>query len=285
MSKIGIIVEGGGMKCAYSAGVLDRFLDDDITFDYALGVSAGSANLASFLAGQRERNRRYYTQHLKDPDYFGIRSFLKTGNTFNLHYIYSTLSNSDGKDPLDYETLAKNPTDFRIVATDAQTGRPHYFHKSQMKKDDYRIIMASCALPVVCRPQVVNGRKYFDGGVSDSIPIAKAFRDGCDKVVIILSKPRGFVKEPEAHRLLYTLALLRYPKIVRDLDRRHIMYKECQDTMYAMEKQGKAFLFCPSAPPEMSTYTMDPEIEEQLYQLGLKDYETWKGQLQAFLQD
>lgn len=272
MSKIGIIVEGGGMKCAYSAGVLDRFIDDQITFDYAIGVSAGSANLASFLAGQRGRNRRYYTQHPNDPEYFGIRSYLKTGNLFNLQYIYGTLTNENGKDPLDYDAFAASPTDFRIVATDAETGHPHYFRKSQIHRNDYRIIMASCALPAACRPQTVNGRKYFDGGVSDSIPVARAFHDGCDKVVIILSKPRNFVKTPEEHRLFYTLSCFRYPRIVRDLDHRHIMYRECQDTMFAMEQQGKAFLFAPSAPPEMSTYTMDTKIEEELYQLGLRDY-------------
>ena len=283
--KTGLIIEGGGMKCAYSAAILDAFLKDGIDFDCCIGVSAGAGNAVSYLAGQYGRNLRYYTIHLSDPYYFGLRSFLHCGSFYGLRHIYGDMTNEGGADPLDYDSMMANPTDLLIAATRADSGRTVYFHKEQMKRNDYRMLMASCAIPSVTKPVRIGSEKYVDGGVSDSIPIAKAFRDGCDKVVIILSKPRGFVKEPEAHRLLYTLALLRYPKIVRDLDRRHIMYKECQDTMYAMEKQGKAFLFCPSAPPEMSTYTMDPEIEEQLYQLGLKDYETWKGQLQAFLQD
>lgn len=105
MGKIGLIVEGGGMKCAYSAGVLDAFLDEHITFDYAIGVSAGSANAASYLAGQRGRNLRFYTDWTHDPAYFGLKSYLKTGNLFGLHYIYADLTNSDGKDPLDYPAL------------------------------------------------------------------------------------------------------------------------------------------------------------------------------------
>lgn len=103
MGKTGLIVEGGGMKCAYSAGILDRFLDDKITFDYCIGVSAGAANTLSYLAGQRGRNLRFYTVHLDDPRYLSVRSLLRTGNLFGLEYIYGTLTNSDGADPIDYE--------------------------------------------------------------------------------------------------------------------------------------------------------------------------------------
>ena len=122
-------------------------LDKNITFDYAIGVSAGSANVASFLAGQRERNLRYYTDWIKDPGYFGIKSFIKTGNLFGLQHIYGDMTNSTGVDPIDFPALSANPTEYWIVATDAATGTPVYFPKSKMKQDDYRCIMASCALP------------------------------------------------------------------------------------------------------------------------------------------
>lgn len=112
MGKTGLIVEGGGMKCAYSAGILDRFLDDKITFDYCIGVSAGAANTLSYLAGQRGRNLRFYTVHLDDPRYLSVRSLLRTGNLFGLEYIYGTLTNSDGADPIDYDAIMKNPAEF-----------------------------------------------------------------------------------------------------------------------------------------------------------------------------
>ena len=120
--KTGLIVEGGGMKCAYSAGVLDAFLDENITFDYCIGVSAGAANSASFLAGQRERNMRYYTEHVQDPRYISVRSLLKTGSLFGLQYIYGTMTNEGGKDPLDYDAYHNNPTETYLPATDAMTG-------------------------------------------------------------------------------------------------------------------------------------------------------------------
>lgn len=130
MGKTGLIVEGGGMKCAYSAGILDKFLDDSIAFDYCIGVSAGAANTLSYLAGQRGRNLRFYTVHLDDPRYLSVRSLLRTGNLFGLQYIYGTLTNSDGADPIDYDAIMKNPAEFYMPATDALTGRAAYFPSS-----------------------------------------------------------------------------------------------------------------------------------------------------------
>ena len=220
MGKIGLVVEGGGMKCAYSAGVLDAFLDDGIRFDYVIGVSAGSGNSASYLAGQRGRNLRFYTDHISNPAYFGIRSFLKTGDLFGLRYIYGTLTNSGGGDTLDYDSMQKNPAEFVVVATNARTGKPAYFTKRDIPRDDYRIIMASCAIPSVTKPVRIGSEKYVDGGVSDSLPFKRAFEDGCDKVVMIMSKPRDYVKEPEKNRLFYHTMCLGYPNVVKDLDRR-----------------------------------------------------------------
>lgn len=200
MSRTGLIVEGGGMKCAYSAGVLDAFLDNNISFDYCIGVSAGSANAASFVAGQRGRNRRFYTEHIKEPGYFGLKSFLKTGNLFGLQYIYGNLTNSDGADPIDFPAIMANPAEYWLVATNAETGMPTYFSKEDMIQDDYRHIMASCAIPAACKPIEIDGQYYYDGGISDSIPVQRALDAGCDKLVVILSKTRDYVKNPEKMR-------------------------------------------------------------------------------------
>lgn len=270
MSKTGLVVEGGGMKCAFSAGVLDVFLDYGITFDYGIGVSAGAACLASFEAGQRDRNLRFYTDHVGAPEYFGLKSLLKTGNLFGLQYIYGTLTNSTGKDPLDFPSMQNNPMEYYAVATCAENGKPAYFNKKIMKQDDYRHIMASCALPAACQPIEIDGLHYYDGGVSDSIPVQRAMDDGCDRVVVILSKPRDFVKTPEKHRPAYTVLCRRYPAIIKDLNRRHQMYRECQKKMFALEKEGKALLFAPDDTLKMSTYNMDRKIEQELYDMGVR---------------
>ena len=283
MGKLGLVIEGGGMKCVYSAAILDRFLDDHIQFDYVIGVSAGSANGASFLAGQRDRNKRFYTEHLEDPMYFGMKPFLKTGNMFNLDYIYGDLTNSDGKDPLDYEAMMANPAELVIVSTDAVTGKPVYFTKDQMKKDHYVEVMASCALPALCKPVRINGRAYYDGGISDAIPVQKALDDGCDKLVVLMSKTRDFFKMPEKLRPIYTVMCAKYPKTIRDLNRRHIMYGKCQAQAYELEKEGRAFIFAMSEDLNLSTYTMDPKQEMELYDLGLRDYEALREDLHRFI--
>lgn len=191
--KTGLIVEGGGMKCAYSAGVLDIFLDEGIQFDYCIGVSAGAANSASFLAGQRERNMRYYHQTCQGSScYISLRSLLTTGSLFGLQYIYGTMTNEGGGDPLDYDAYHNNPTEAYLPATDAETGLPHYFNKNEIRRNEYQPIMATCALPVACRPISYEGHVYYDGGVSDSMPIEHALEHGCDRLIVIFSKPRGF---------------------------------------------------------------------------------------------
>lgn len=285
MTKIGLVVEGGGMKCAYSAGVLDGFMDNDINFDYAVGVSAGSANMVSYLSHQRSRAARFYIDHIKEPGYFGIKSLLKTGNLFGLQYIYGTLTDSDGADPLDFEALMDNPTDFHIVATDADTGEPAYFPKSQMRKDDYREVMASSAIPVVSRPVELNGHRYFDGGLSDAIPVVKALEEGCDRLVVLSTKPRDYVKEPQKFSLLYKTVCAKYPNTVRIIKQRHIMYRIEQEYMYKLEDEGRAFLFNPSKAMKMGTYKMDKEANRRLYELGLSDFEEKKEQLKAFLSE
>lgn len=283
MSKTGLIVEGGGMKCAYGAGVLDKFLDDNITFDYCIGVSAGAANLASYLGGQRDRNLRFYTTHIHNPNYFGLQSFLKTRNLFGLQYIYGTLSNSDGADPIYFSSLLANPADYRIVSTNARTGRPVYFTKQDLKQDDYRAIMASCAIPAVCKPIEFNGDYYYDGGISDSIPVKKALDDGCEKLVAILSKPHNYVKKPEKHRAMYSLLCRNYPKAVEAMNNRHFMYTGEQKRLFALEEAGKAFVFAPFDPPESGTYTMDEKVNQQLYDMGCADYEARREELRKFL--
>ena len=190
--KIGLVVEGGGMKCAYNAAILDAFLDHNITFAYCIGASGGSGNLASYLAGQRGRNLRFFTEHIHSPSYFGLRSFLKTGDLFGLQYIYGTLTNSMGKDPLDFPALKNNPAEYEVVVTNALTGKAEYFGKEAMAQDDYRLIMASSAIPAACRPVELNDIPYFDGGLSDAIPVSRALEKGCDRLVVILSKMRDY---------------------------------------------------------------------------------------------
>lgn len=281
--KVGLVVEGGGMKCAYNAGILDAFLDAHITFDYCIGASAGSGNLASYLAGQKERNLRFFTDHIHSSNYFGFKSLLKTGDLFGLKYIYGDLTRADGEDPLDFPALMKNPTEYQVVVTNALTGKPEYFGREMMKQDDYRLIMASSAIPVVCHPVELNGTPYFDGGLTDAIPVRHALEQGCKKLVVILSKNREYVRKPQSMRPLYHRACRAYPNIVEAIDRRHMVYNANMKDVFSLEREGVAFVFAASEPLHVGTYTMKEEAERELYQLGLRDFAARKDELMQFL--
>lgn len=283
--KIGLVVEGGGMKCAYNAAILDAFLDHNITFAYCIGASGGSGNLASYLAGQRGRNLRFFTEHIHNPGYFGLRSFLKTGDLFGLQYIYGTLTNSMGKDPLDFPSLKNNPAEYEVVVTNALTGKAEYFGKETMVQDDYRLIMASSAIPAACRPVELNEIPYFDGGLSDAIPVSRALEKGCDRLVVILSKMRDYVRKPQGMRFLYTMRCHQYPQIISLIDHRHIAYNQNLQEVFALEREGKAFVFAPSHPIHVGTYSMNEQSERDLYALGMEDFNQQQDALAAFMTD
>jgi predicted patatin/cPLA2 family phospholipase len=285
MSKSGLIVEGGGMKCAYSAGILDRFLDDGITFDECIGVSAGSGNLASYLANQRERNLHFYTIYQNHPEYLGMKNYLKHGSYFNLQYIYGTITNSNGIDPVDFDALQANPAEYYLTATNAKTGEAEYLSRADMQRDDFRAIMASCAIPVVCKPVELNGKLYFDGGVADSIPVQKAIEDGCDKLVVILENPRSFHRQPQKYKPFYHVILRRFPEVVKKIDDRHLRYHEVIAQIKDLEAKGKAFVFAPSQAGKVKTATKDSEDIHELYDLGIEDYDARRDELKVFLRE
>lgn len=281
--KTGLIVEGGGMKCVYSTAILDKLLDDNISFDYGIGVSAGAANLITFIAKQRNRASRFYTVYPKRPEYMSVRTMLKRGEFLNLEYIYGTLSVADGEDPLDYEAMRNNPMEFNAVATDAETGKPFYMDKSFVHQDDYRVLMATSGLPVVSKGKVIDGHKLYDGGITDPLPVQRALNEGCDKLMIILAKPRDYIKGPQGMKPAYHAALRKYPKLVEAIDNRHLIHRKEKELALELEAQGKAFIIAPKEDPKMGTLRFTLEQTKELYRVAERDYEGTKEKWEAFL--
>lgn len=268
---IGFVDMGGGMRGIYGAGVADCFLENDINFDYCIGVSAGSANIASFLAGQKGRNYKFYTEFAMRKEYMGFDSFFKNGSFFNLDYVYSVLSNSDGEYPLDYDAMMNNKSEFAVVATDAATGRAEYFYKNSFQKDNYAAIKASSCVPVANKPYFIDGKAYYDGGVSDPIPFEKAFADGCDKVVVVLTKPRDFIKKPEPMQKVMKHELSRYPNVFKAIENRHNLYNESVKKLLEYEKEGRAVILAPDTLNGMNMTTKNHKVLDEIYQKGFDD--------------
>lgn len=264
----GIVDVGGGMRGVFGCGVTDFLLDNDITLDYCLGVSAGSANLASYVSRQRGRNYRYYTKYSLRPEYMSAFNFVTKHSFFDLDYVYSVLSDSDGEDPLDYKTLSQSNQIYKAVATNGETGEPHYFTKDDFRQDFYEPLKASSAIPGVCKPVSIDGTDYFDGGVSDPIPVEKALADGCDHVFLILTKPIDFVKKPEMFKSAYTKVLKNYPAVIKKLNIRHETYNNEIKKALELSKEGKVTIIAPDDGYSVTAFTRNIRELNHLYNEG-----------------
>ncbi len=264
----GIIDIGGGTRGAFGTGVFDRLTDENVMFPYIIGVSAGAANIVSYLSSQKGRNLPFYTEYSMRPEYMGFKNLLNKGSYVDLSYIYGVLSNEDGERPLDFEKMSAYEGRFITVATNALTGKPVYFEKDVYKKNDYTALMASSCLPAVCKPVMCQGILCFDGGVSDPIPIKKAFYDGCSKVVLVITRPADELHVPSLDNKAAFLIRHKYPETAKALYSRYQMYNTCLNIAGEYEKQGKVLIIAPDSVEGLSTLTRDKDKLTALYNNG-----------------
>lgn len=272
---IGVVDVGGGLRGIYGAGVFDRCLDENISFDCCIGVSAGSANAISFICRQHTRNYRFYHDYSFHREYMSALNFIKTGSYIGLDYVYGTLSNKDGHDPLDYEAFKAYKGIFNAVATDCQTAEPKYFTAEDISENNYRVLNASSCIPIVCRPVEINGRKYCDGGVSDPVPVERAFSSGCDRVVVILTKPVDFIRDGKTDGMGAAL-LRRSPRIAAALKNRAALYNAEVALAAKYAKEGKCLIVAPDDCCGVSTLSKNKSNLDALYRKGYSDAEKIK---------
>ncbi|MCR4615373.1 MAG: patatin family protein [Clostridiales bacterium] len=268
---VGIIDVGGGTRGIYGCAVLDRCIDDGITVDYAVGVSAGSANCISFLANQKGRNYTFYTEYARRKEYMSLLNYIKTGSFLGLEYIYGTLTNSNGENPLDYETFQSSSTGFEVVATEAESGTPVYFKKESMEKDRYGFLMASCCVPLVCKPHEFNGRLYYDGGVSDPIPYKRAIEAGCNRIIVILTKPIDKKAGSSRNSAAASLLRHRYPNTAKALAECSSLYSRQLAEVIKLQQEGKALIIAPDNIGNLKTLSSDISSLRELYKKGYDD--------------
>ena len=262
------------MRAVYGAGIYDYLMDNDIyPFDLCLGVSAGAADMATYLAKQRGRVLRYYTIYPKRKEYMGLWPLLHRGTFMNLRYIYEDLSLPGKEDPFDAAAFLSSPCDMVFVATDAETGKPVYFPKDSVKVGDLTVLEATAALPIACKPIKLAGRYYFDGGISDPIPYEKAFEMGADRVVVILTKPRDTVRDPAKDSWAGKKLSRRYPGAGKALLDRAYTYNTQIQEMEKYEKEGRLLVIAPDDTCGVTTLRHTDENIMQLYRKGYKDAE------------
>ena len=269
--KTGIVDVGGGLRGIYAVGILDYCLDKNIRFDLGIGVSAGSANLISYAAGQRGRNHQFYTEYAFRKQYMSAGNFIRTRSYVDMDYVYGTLSNADGEYPLDYPAFRDNSMEFYVVATDAFTGQAKYFAKGDVEQDNYNIMKASSSIPVVCRPYVVQGIPYYDGALADPVPVRKAFELGCDRVVLILTRPEHILRDSRRDEKFAARIRTKYPKAAETLRHRAQLYNESVAAAQEYAKQGKVLIVAPDDTCGVNTLSRKKAAIQQLYEKGYKD--------------
>lgn len=277
--KTGLVLEGGGVRGIYTAGVLDVFMDHGLTFDGVMGVSAGAIHGCSYLSGQKGRSLRYYRNYVADPRFMSWRSFLKTGDFVGVEFCYHELP--DKLDIYDHDAFLKNPTPFYAVCTNVDTGEAEYLRITDMR-DQIDILRASASLPFVSRLVEIDGKRYLDGGCSDPIPV-DAFREmGYGRNVLILTRPADYKDQPVKMglpRLLYR----NLPNLVRTLSRRHMIYNETMSRIRELENSGEIFVIRPSGILPLGRVERNPEKVQEVYHRGRADALRALEELQKWL--
>ena len=267
--KTGLVMEGGGMRGLYTAGVIDVLMENNITFDAAIGVSAGATFGCNIKSKQIGRVLRYNLKYCRDPRYNSIRSLLKTGDLFGAEFCYKTLPNE--LDIFDVATYQSNPMDFYVTCTDVETGKPVYIKCNKGDEKDIEWIRASASLPLVSRIVEIDGRKYLDGGIADSIPVEAFEKMGYHHNLLILTQPAGYQKGKNPSVPLLKMTMRKYPNFIRCMAERHIMYNNQLKAVAEAEKAGRALVIRPSRQIKISRVEKNPENLQKMYDLGRKD--------------
>lgn len=280
--KTGLVLEGGAMRGIYTAGVLDVFMEKGICVDGVLGVSAGSVHGASYVNGQHGRNIRYTKNYCKNWRFMSFRSLLLTGSLVGEEFSYRDIPYE--LDPFDFKGLVDSPIEFYACATDVETGKPEYFNgKTSDEKRCLDIIRASSSMPLVSPFVEIDGKKYLDGGTSDSIPLLAFQKMGFEKNIVVLTRPMGYRKGQDSTLPLIQKKYEKYPAYIAACKNRYINYNEAIRRILQEEKKGNTLVIAPSHSIKISRMEKNPEVIQAQYDLGRLDAMTKYDQIVEFL--
>ena len=275
----GLVLEGGGVRGIYTAGVLDVFMEQGIAFDGLIGVSAGAVHGCSCLSQQHGRSIRYYEKYCGDPRFMSFQSFLKTGDVVGVDFCYHELP--DVLDPYDHEAFLRNETPFYAVCSNVETGRAEYLRLTDMRAQ-IDLLRASASLPYFSRIVPFGGKKYLDGGCTDSIPVDAMRNLGYARNVVVLTREDAYRKKAEK-KLLTHLVYRKYPAFAEALSRRHEVYNAQVERVRELERAGEVFVIRPETPLGVGRMEKDTARVRAAYERGRADALARLDALRAFL--
>ena len=281
--KKGLVMEGGAMRGMFTAGVIDVMMEQGIVLDGAIGVSAGAAFGCNYKSGQIGRVIRYNTRFAADKRYGGFQVLLKTGDYYSKEFCYEEVPNK--YDPFDYDAFQKNPMEFYVVCTDVDTGRAEYHRYEGRHDHGLEWIRASASMPLVSRMVEIDGRKFLDGAMADSIPVRFFESIGYDRNMVILTQPLGFQKKKDRLLPLMKLWYRKYPELVRAIMTRDRQYNESLQYIRRREAEGKLLVIRPPQKLPIERTEKDPAVLRQVYEMGRKEAEANIRKIQDFFSE
>ena len=276
-----LILEGGGMRGTYMAGVLDCFLDNNIEINDIVGVSAGICTGISYVSKQKHRSLKINTKYLDHGRYVGIKNLLATGSIFNMDLLFKRIP--DELEPFDYKTYNNSEKRVVSVATSCQSGEAVYFDVSKLTRGNLEKIQASASIPLLAIPVEIDGQLYYDGGVSDSIPIEWSIKNGADRNIIVLTRPSGYRKEEKEDLGITDKVLKKYPAIAKTYSNRTKVYNESLELCEKEASSGRAIIIAPSDTEGVSRLTKDRVKLVKLYKRGYSDAEKMIDRIKEFI--
>jgi len=265
-----LILEGGGLRGNYTAGVLRYFMDKGLYFPYVIGVSIGACNGSNYVARQPERNRVVNTRYVRDRRFLSYRRLLAGGGLFGMAFVFGTIPLE--LVPFDFERFFASDQRHITTVTDCATGAPRYYEKDHLGRRDFLwILQAGCSLPLLQKPVRWDGRVFMDGGIADPIPLRKSMADGNIRQVLILTQPRGYRKKASPLVGLIRLRYARYPALGRALADRHHRYNDTMQWIDDLERKKEIFTIRPTAPLAVSRAERNQDKLYAIYDLGYND--------------
>jgi predicted patatin/cPLA2 family phospholipase len=280
--KLGVVLEGGASRTIFSCGVTDVLLEEKIMPDYLIGVSAGIAYGVSYVSGQQGRNEEFTRKYMHEKRYMGLRHWLDPRKRcyYNLEFAFGEIPNR--LVPYDYDALAAFPGKVVAVVTNVRTGEAEY-KEIPPYETRWETTIASCSIPVLFPPVDLGGELYMDGGIADPIPFLQAAKEGCDRILVILTRERGYRKKTEGKEKLVCRLCGKYPKIVEKMKSRSERYNRTEELLAEWERQGKVFVIAPEDTLGVKLTEGRWEKLEPLYREGLRTAREKMKELKAYL--
>ncbi len=266
MYKCGLVLEGGGSRGIYTSGILDAFIEKGVEFPYVIGVSMGACNAVSYLGKNLHRQHDIIIDYIHDKRYMSVSNIVKKREYLDSDWLFGELSYD--LVPVNQDEFEKSGAVLCTVVTNAKTGKAEYFYPKTLRERGCPEVRASCSLPLATKGVEIGGEVYFDGGVSDSIPLERALEDGCEKAVVILTQHKGFVKKPYNEYVLKTIR--KYPLLREALQDRHNLYNAQLEYVNMIAEQSRCMVIQPPTELDCSTLENSTAKLEAIYRLAYK---------------